>query len=194
MKTKLLSTLVLIGSTAISQVAAAATNGDGTITFNGAVSAQTCTINGNGTGAKNFTVTLPTVSSSTLATSGQTAGRTSFSIALTNCTPATGNVHTYFEPGTTTDIQTGNLILDSSNTSNAAGTVPKNVATNVEISLLNSDTSPIKAGAADASQNSKPVPITGGSATLNYYAQYIATGAATAGTANSSVMYTISYQ
>lgn len=179
MNTKILSAIVLVGAAAASQVAAAA---DGTITFNGNVTAQSCTINGNGSGAKDFSVTLPTVSSSMLATAGQTAGRTPFSISLTACTPATGSVHTYFEPGPTTDIQTGNLILNSGG------------ASNVEISLLNSDFSVIKAGAADASQNSKPVAIATGSATLNYYAQYYATGAATAGAANSSVMYTLSYQ
>jgi len=125
---------------------------------------------------------LPTVSSSTLATAGQTAGRTPFSIALTNCTPNSGNVHTFFEAGPTTDTTTGNLIL------NAGG------ASNVQIGLQNSDFTNITAGAADASQNSKSVAIASGSATLNYYAQYIATGAATAGAANTSVMYTMAYQ
>ena len=36
---------------------------DGTITFNGKITAQTCTIAGNG-GGSSFTVTLPTVSTS----------------------------------------------------------------------------------------------------------------------------------
>jgi major type 1 subunit fimbrin (pilin) len=179
MNNKIISALIVAGAAMASQFAAAA---DGTITFNGNITAQTCTINGNGSGAKDFTVTLPTVSSSSLATAGQTAGRTPFSIALTNCTPATGNVHTYFEPGPTTDTTTGHLIL------NAGG------ATNVQIGLQNGDFTDIKAGAADASQNSKAVAITTGSATLPYYAQYVATGAATAGAANSSVMYTLSYQ
>ena len=179
MKTKLISAVIFTGAATASQFAAAA---DGTITFNGTITAQTCTINGNGSGSSNFTITLPTVSSSTLATAGQTAGRTPFSIALTNCTPNSGNVRTYFESGPTTDLTTGNLIL------NAGG------ATNVEIGLLNSDSTNIAAGAAEASQNSKPVAITSGKATLNYYAQYVATGAATAGAANSSVMYTMAYQ
>lgn len=182
MNTKLISALVLIGSAAASQVAAAA---DGQINFNGSVTTQTCTINGNGSGSKNFSVTLPPVSTSSLAAAGQTAGRTAFSISLTGCTPASGNVHTFFEPGTTTDIKTGNLFVATGG------------AGNVEISLLNSDFSVINAGAADGAtgQNSKPVPIsTAGAATLNYYAQYYAIGTATAGQATSSVMYTLSYQ
>jgi major type 1 subunit fimbrin (pilin) len=155
---------------------------DGTITFNGSITAQTCTINGNGAGSNDFTVTLPTVSASALSAAGQTAGRTPFNIVLTACTPATGNVHTFFESGPTTDATTGNLVLQ------AGG------ATNVQIGLENADFSPIKAGFADASQNSASVAINSGAASLSYYAQYVATGAATAGAANSSVMYTIAYQ
>lgn len=179
MKIKLLSALLGAAVLMASQTAAAS---DGTITFNGNITAQTCTINGNGSGSNNFSVTLPTVSTATLASAGQTAGRTPFNIKLSSCTPSSGNVHTYFEPGPTTDASTGNLVL------NAGG------ATNVQLGLLNADFSAIKAGFADASQNSKSVAITTGSATLSYYVQYVATGAAGAGAANSSVLYTLAYQ
>lgn len=180
MQTKLIYTLVLAGAATATQFASAA---DGTITFSGNVTAQTCTINGNGSSSNNFTVTLPTVSTSALASAGQTAGRTPFSIALTACTPASGNVRVYFEPGPTVDTSTGNLILASGG------------ATNVQIGLLNADLTAIKLGAADASQNSKSVAISAtGAATLPFYAQYFSTGTATAGAANSSVMYTLAYQ
>jgi major type 1 subunit fimbrin (pilin) len=179
MKSKIITALVLMGAATASQFAAA----DGTITFTGNVTGQTCTINGNGSGSKDFTVALPTVSTSALSASGQTAGRTAFNIALTACTPASGNVHAYFEPGPTINMNSGNLLV-------AAGG-----ANNVEIGLLNGDFSVIKAGAADAAQNSKSVAISAsGTATLPYYAQYVATGAATPGAANSSVMYTLIYQ
>lgn len=155
---------------------------DGTITFNGSITGQTCTING-GSGAGDFTVTLPTVSASALSSPGQTAGRTPFNIVLTGCTPGTGNVHAFFESGSTTDATTGDLILD------AGG------ASFVQIGLLNhADGSSIKAGFADASQNSKAVALNSGAATLSYDAQYVATGVATAGAANSSVLYDIVYQ
>lgn len=186
MQTKLISALLLAGAATASQFAFAA---DGTITFSGNVIAQTCTINGSGnhndTGANNFTVTLPTVSTSALATAGQTAGRTPFNIALTACTQKSGNVHAYFEPGPTVDTATGNLVL----------TGRPGDATNVEIGLLNNDLSAVKVGAADVSQNSKSVPISSaGAATLSFFAQYVATGVATAGAAESSVMYTLVYQ
>jgi major type 1 subunit fimbrin (pilin) len=180
-RTKLMSAAILTSAALASPFAFAV---DGTITITGNVTAQTCTINGNGSGSNNFTVPLISVPTSALATAGQPAGATPFTIALTACTPASGNVHTFFEPGPTVDTATGNLIIATGG------------ATNVEIGLLNgSDSTPIKLGAADASQNSKSVAIgTDGTATLPYIAEYIATGAATAGAANTSVMYTLIYQ
>jgi len=154
---------------------------DGTITFNGQISATTCSIDGNGSGSANFTVTLDPVGVSSLATSGATAGGKPFHISLSNCTPSAGNAYTYFEPGTTVDQSTGHLI-------NTNGT-----AQNVQIGLLNSDSTPITVGSQTGS-NSKSAPISGGSATLNYIAQYVATGgAATAGSVNTFVTYSIAY-
>ncbi|WP_455279517.1 fimbrial protein [Cupriavidus necator] len=178
MKIAFAPAILAAGIVFASQAAHAA---DGTITFNGSITAQSCTINGNGTGSKSFTVTLPTVSASTLNAAGATAGRTAFTIGLSNCTPNTGNVHTYFEAGPTTDLNTGNLILDPDG------------AANVQIGLRNADLSQIKAGFADSAQNSHPVSLTNGAANLTYYAEYVATDVAGTGAANSSVMYTIAY-
>ncbi|SOY67279.1 F17 fimbrial protein (plasmid) [Cupriavidus taiwanensis] len=178
---KLLAALIVAGIAMGAQFAHAA---DGTITFNGSITAQTCKINGNGSGNHDFTVLLPTVSTSTLKQAGDVAGQTPFNIALTECTPDTGNVHTFFEAGPTTDASTGNLILDA------------NGATNVQIRLLNGGTAntPIKAGYTNLAQNSNAVALVNGAATLWYYAQYYATGQASAGSANSSVMYSIAYE
>jgi major type 1 subunit fimbrin (pilin) len=158
---------------------------DGTITFNGKVTDQTCTI--STPGGKDFTVTLPTVSASTLSAQSSTAGRTPFSINLTKCSK--GQVATYFEPGSTVDFNTGRLV-------NQAQT---NAATNVQIQLLgkNNQYIPIlAAGANGAQNNSQWVAVTndGDSADLNYYAEYYATNAVGAGDVTSSVQYTIIYQ
>ncbi|HEY3597971.1 MAG TPA: fimbrial protein [Paraburkholderia sp.] len=177
-KLSISAAIVALAAAALAPVSANAF--DGTITFNGSLSAQTCTINGNGTSAKNFAVTLPTVSTGSLAAVNATAGRTPFNIALSGCTPGTGNVSVYFEPGNT-DTSNGNLLV------NAGG------AGNVEIQLLNNDASPIKAGFAQASQNSQAVGLAAGAATLNYFAQYFATAATTPGPAVSQVNYTIAY-
>jgi len=156
---------------------------DGTIEFTGMVTGLTCEING---GTTDFTVALPPVSTSSLAATGSTAGRTPFNIVLTNCTPDSGTVSTFFEAGPSVDPVSGQLITDT-----GAGT-----ATNVQIRLLNSDYSQIMAGAAAASQNSLPVSIDGGNATMNFFAEYAQHGAggATPGMANSRVQYTLTYQ
>ncbi|VWD34792.1 fimbrial protein [Burkholderia lata] len=180
MSKKALSTL--LAAAGLVAAASAAHAADGTITITGEITAQTCTISGDG-GGKDFTVTLPTVSTSALSAPGSTAGRKPFRIALSNCSPNSGNASVYFEPGTTVNPQTGQLF-------NATGD-----ARNVEVGLLNKDGSNIKLGVAQAGQNSQTVPIAGGAATLDYYAQYVATGgAAGAGTVGTSVMYSVSYQ
>ncbi|MBV8272441.1 MAG: type 1 fimbrial protein [Cupriavidus sp.] len=166
---------------------------DGTITFTGRVTAQTCTIAGNG-GNNNFTVALPTVSASTLATAGNFAGRTPFSIQLTGCNPNSGNVATYFEPGATIDATTGRLINTATTAAATETTAATTAATNVQVGLLNADLTNIALGSAFASQNSQQVAITGGTATLQYYAQYVATGGATtAGDVTTTATYSIVY-
>lgn len=170
--------VTIAASTAMASTAHAA---DGTIDFTGSIVGQTCVING-GNGGNNFTVALPAVSTSSLAKAGEFAGRTAFAIKLTNCSPDTGKVQVYFEPGPTVNMNNGNLIVD------AGG------AKNVEIGLLNQGFTKIKVGAPVASQNSQSVNITAGAANLNYFAQYEAVAAATAGPANSRVQYTLIYQ
>ncbi|WP_182407148.1 fimbrial protein [Psychrobacter sp. GP33] len=156
---------------------------DGTITINGQVKDNTCIVNAGTT--KDFTVTLPTVSKQVLAVAGDTAGRTPFTINLTGCT-AGSKVATYFEPGATVDFNTGRL-------NNATGT-----ATNVQVQLLGSENTVIPvlaAGAGGIQANSQLVDVSGGgSADLNYYAQYYATGASTPGSVATTVKYTIIYQ
>nr|WP_181716730.1 type 1 fimbrial protein [Psychrobacter sp.]QJS05751.1 pilus assembly protein, pilin FimA, ferrous iron transporter B [Psychrobacter sp.] len=155
---------------------------DGTITINGQVTDKTCTVNAGTT--KDFTVTLPTVSQSVLAVAGNTAGRTPFTINLTGCT-AGSKVATYFEPGATVDFNTGRL-------NNATGT-----ATNVQVQLLGSNNTAIPvlaAGAGGLQTSSQLVAVADGSANLNYYAEYYATGASTPGTVATTVKYTIIYQ
>ncbi|ENY3708725.1 fimbrial protein [Acinetobacter baumannii] len=157
---------------------------DGTITINGLVTDKTCDI--VTPAGKDFTVTLPTVSKQTLAVAGDVAGRTPFQIKLANCSE--GKVATYFEPGATVDFNTGRLLNQA--TSGAAA--------NVNIQLLGSNNAVIPViakGASGAQDNSQWVNVSaGGNADLNYYAEYYATGASTAGKVNTSVQYTIIYQ
>jgi major type 1 subunit fimbrin (pilin) len=166
----------------VSALPLAAQASDGQINFTGAITSQTCDISGDGQG-KNFTVNLPTLSTSALASSGDTAGNTPFTIALTNCSPDSGPVQTYFELGATVDTDSHQLV-------NTNGT-----AANVQIQLLNgSDQSQIMLGLAEASQNSAQVQIVGGAANLKYSAQYATKGgAAGPGSVDTFVTYSLSY-
>lgn len=178
MKSKILTALALWS---ISTLAFAV---DGTITFTGEITANTCSISGNG-GNSDFTVALPKVSATALNTApDHTAGRTAFNIALSGCSP-NGNVRTYFEPGSSVNLTTGRLTT---------------AVANVEIGLLNADFTSIKIGAADGStpgttQNSQTVAISGtGTATLPYFAEYNAPGGTTnTGPVNTTVRYTLIY-
>ncbi|WER47477.1 fimbrial protein [Cupriavidus sp. WKF15] len=185
MNTKLFTALVIAGAAIGSPFAHAS---DGTITFKGQITDTTCTITTGNAGS--FTVTLPNVSKTNLAAAGSTAGITGFSIALSNCNPASGNVHAFFEAGANVDPATGRLV-------NTDG-VGSGGAANVQIGLLNpSNGSLISIGASDgAAQNSLAQPIKpDGTALLPYAAQYVATGgAAAAGSVSSSVTYILSYQ
>ncbi|HHD7462690.1 TPA: fimbrial protein [Klebsiella oxytoca] len=181
--TMALSAVALVASTALSASVFAA---DGTITINGKITDTTCTISVDG-GSNDATVTLPTVSASSLAATGQTAGATPFTISLSGCSGTSLNTaSTYFEPGAYVDSSTGRLNID---------TTASDAATNVQVELLNADMNAIVAGASVANgQNDVPVDISSGSGTLNYFAQYYATDASTAGSVTTQVDYTMTYQ
>jgi major type 1 subunit fimbrin (pilin) len=165
---------------------------DGTITVNGTIVSNTCKV-GSGS-PNNFTVTLPTISTSALTGAGAVAAATPFSIAISGCgtTGTPSKVTAYFEPGSTIDTATGNLINQA-----ASGG-----STGVEVRLLNgsgstaSAFSAITLGAASGSQNSGQFTISAsGTATMNYYAEYYQSLAAVgAGSFTSSVQYTMLYQ
>jgi len=156
----------------------AAEASDGTITFNGQIESQTCTVKVNG-GTNNATVTLPTVAASLLNAAGLTAGSTRFTIDLSACSTKTGDVYAYFEQGANVNAN-GRL----TNT----GT-----ATNVDLQLLDGAGKALNAGSTDQSTSPTTAALADGAATLTYAAQYYATAAATAGTVASSVTYSINY-
>jgi major type 1 subunit fimbrin (pilin) len=184
-KTILSSLLAIAAAAPIASQAA-----DGTITFNGNITSQTCTING-GANPADIAVTMPTVSASSLPSAGKTAGvvADSIKIALTACTktsstPATnGFARAFFEAGPTVDSITRRLI-------NSNGT-----ATNVQVGVINQDGSDVAIGAASGAQNTQWIALSNaGAATLVYGSKYVATGAVVQGTVKTTVQYSIEYQ
>ncbi|WP_336983056.1 MULTISPECIES: fimbrial protein [unclassified Cedecea] len=177
---------IIAAITSAFTVAGAQAAGNGTINFTGTVNSQTCnaTIGSTASGTA-ATVTLPAAQANVLATSGNTAGQTSFNISVTGCATTSpqgaGNVKALFEKNANVDSQ-GRL------TNTATGG-----ATNVALQLIDGVTNtPIIVG--DASQSSNGYTnITSGSATLPYAVRYFATGTATAGSVTASVTYTLIY-
>lgn len=186
MKKKLLST-TLIAALAISgfTVNAAST---GTITFNGELTDTTCEVDINGQGS-DATVILPTVGVNQLTASGETTGRTSFNMNISDCVIGTeGNhakVSTFFQAGNTVDLSTGRL-------KNVGGT-----ATNVDLRLLDASNSfaPINVGNTDQVNSTAYVDIQAdGTAYLPYAVEYYANAQTTPGTVTSSVVYNLQYK
>jgi major type 1 subunit fimbrin (pilin) len=173
---------------------------DGTITFTGAVTANTCTVSVNASGA-NATVALPTVSTAALTNvaTKTTAAGTFFNMAVSACTAtpiadiaaaAPTTVAIYFEAGPNVDEVTGGLI----------NTV---VGSNVEVNLYNASAAAIvgtqiKPGTATAQPLTQLIGVGG---TQWFYAGYSTTGtnglagaAATAGAVSTSITYSLVYQ
>ncbi|MFO2463024.1 type 1 fimbrial protein [Pseudomonas sp. 15FMM2] len=171
---------VLVAATATSAAMAA----DGTINFNGELVAETCTVAVNGAAADGTVVTLPTLSTSVLASAGKVAGATGFNIQLSKCSATLKTASAFFESGANVDPKSGNLI-----TKGAAG--------NVQLQLLDGVTGlAIKAGdtgqvSSTSRINIDPVALT---AELPYAVQYYAQGVTTPGKLNSAVTYSINYQ
>ena len=89
MKNIHISFMVLALSIASTSVQAA----DGTITINGRITTNTCTITNSINNSNNFTVELPVLPISTFTNAVVTAGDTPFSISLTHCPFGTVGVH-----------------------------------------------------------------------------------------------------
>ena len=172
------TTAILLASTS-----GAALASDGTITINGKVTDTTCDISVNG-GNESNTVTLPTVSTSALASVGATATPTPFTIVLSGCTGSTQNsASTYFESGTNVDADSGRL-------NNAA---VDTAAANVQVELLNKDRGAIKIGSA-LEQGDIWTTFDADKTIMTYIAQYYATAPAGAGNLTTSVTYSIVYK
>ncbi|MGV2292746.1 fimbrial protein [Trinickia sp. YCB016] len=152
---------------------------DGTINFSGELTASTCKINGNAAGTQTaVNVTLPTLATSALATKGATAGVTPFALNLTECTGT--SAQTKFEIGSTVDSSSGALINQTSGGSNA------------QIQVLNNQFQKIDLYTNNGSQT---VTIAADkTATMQYYAQYLAANAAaTPGKVTSLVTFSMMY-
>lgn len=176
-------------------VALSAHASDGQITFTGEVKAGNCIITGGaGTdgAATNITVKLDPVQATALATDGATAGDHPFTLKVSGGSSGTcadnSAISLHFDGTAATSL--GQTLVDQSTgrLKNQTGT---GQATNVEVGVLNTNGSPINLW---TNAGSPVATVSGGTAQLNYVAQYVATGgAAQVGLVNTAVMYSVQY-
>lgn len=156
---------------------------DNTITFQGEVTAETCSVTINGNSAKPL-VLLPSVNASSLAAAGQTAGQATFDIGVSGCTgsaDAATKVSSVFA---------GNSVATTGDLSNVATT---DAATNVNIQILDTKATAIDFSSPFTADGDLTLAAGETAATATYTAQYIATGKATAGAVESTMQYAVSY-
>jgi type 1 fimbria pilin len=135
-----------------------------------------CNLN---TDSQDFTVILPAVTTSSLATTGATTGKTAFPINLT-CAAGSNASITF---STASNYGSASLGV-------IKGTAGTNYAANVGVQLLQSNgTTPVPFGTA-ISEGTTP----SGTMTLPFYAQYYATGTAGAGLVSATATFTVNYQ
>ncbi|WP_380182583.1 fimbrial protein [Kalamiella sp. sgz302252] len=148
----------------------------GIVNFTGDIISPTCAVvPADGT----YNVPLPAVSVALLSSAGDTTDNIGFTISLTECNTATNNVYAFFEAGP-------NVNADGKLTNNGS-------AGNVAVELVDANGNVINVGSEEQAANPATVAVSDGSASLSYSARYIATGAATAGSIDTSVTYSIAY-
>lgn len=167
---------VFAATLGFAQNAPAANSAAVALNFTGTYLAPTCTV----VGAADQTVSLPTVATQSLATAGQTAGATVFSIPI-RCEGGVTAARMYFESGSTVDTVTGNLKPQI-----VAG---QNAASNVEVALQDMDGTPIRIGDR-TTMRTWTVGATDPTVT-SFVASYYATGGSTPGVVQTYVTYVI---
>lgn len=179
---------VAVASTLLSAGAMAA---DGTITFNGTVTASACTALtgvsvGGGAPAVNQTINLPAVPAPALnAAAGTYLGHTAFKISLTGCAAAgsLSNVRAIFDTP----------FAPASDAYVAGNTAPSG-ATNVAVAILTPAGVQIDMNGGTAVAPGYTLPSTAGAIDMDFVAAYKSLSTSvTAGPVTGTANYTISY-
>jgi major type 1 subunit fimbrin (pilin) len=155
----------------------------GTVTFTGKLTADTCSIS---TDSVDIKVLMPTIAIQTLATAGATAGSKTFDINVEECPADVTEVAAHFEAINSDGFDASTKNLTNSTTKTAGG------AENVQIRLYDKDgVTQIPVGGTGALF---PVSSTTNTATMTYIGAYYATAATSAGNVTAKVQYTLAYK
>lgn len=154
---------------------------DGKINFTGNIIEQGCDV--SSTVSSPLVVKLGDVAKTAFNGSGTTAANTRFTLALTNCPDALKNKPVVVKYDGTPDSNNRDYLQ-------LTGYGSAGVASGVAIQLLNASGTPLPLATDSESQTISAA----GDAKLDFSARYIATEAAvSAGTANSTVNFTLAY-
>ncbi|PWW07088.1 fimbrial protein [Mangrovibacter plantisponsor] len=173
--------LVLASALSVLFASQAFAASDNTITFKGEVADETCTVTVNGN-ASSPLVLLPTVSTSDLSQAADTAGQTTFDIAVTDCPAALDgkNISTRFA---------GNNVSTNGN----LGNIADDAAANVEVQILDTANAAIDLTSEFTADGDLSLASGESEATATYTAQYYATAASTAGAVEGTMQYAVIY-
>lgn len=179
-KIRLIDTLIAASlmTAGLAHAATTTVNG-GNVHFKGEVVNAACAINA---GSVDQTVQLGQVKISTLSEAGKISSAVGFNIQLNDCDTTVANTAAIAFSGDSVADNPNALALESTS---AGG------ATNVGVQVLDSAG---QAMAFDGATFSTATTLAVGTNILPFQARYIATGAATPGTANANANFKIQYQ
>jgi len=164
----------------------AATAHAATITFEGKITDQTCSVSVNG--QTDLTVKLPTVHSGLFTSTNRSVGTTPFEVEITGCQPTSGEEETY-----TVTFKSANLVGDGFLSNNAASGAG-NVAVRLTRDAAGSD--PLVLSTPASSVIELTVPANGERASHEMAAQYMSidsTQPVTPGKVLATVEYVLDY-
>ncbi|SIT13691.1 fimbrial protein [Achromobacter sp. MFA1 R4] len=177
MKLRILGISIAAALGAVALPASAAQVGTGKVNFEGTLIPNTCKV---APASEDQTVLLPTVSTQSLITEGDTAGSRAFEIDVIECPDTIDEVQAHFE---ITNMEPKYRTLKNLESTGAQ---------NVTVQLLEADGTPIQAGSAGTA-----FPVTGAGATrgatLVYGGQYFSLGGATSGVVKTFAEFTLAY-
>ncbi|MEQ5091666.1 type 1 fimbrial major subunit FimA [Providencia rettgeri] len=168
---------LIIGGTTMAQ--AVVVNG-GKVRFVGDIVNAACAVDAS---SMDQTVVMGQVRTARLMTAGQTSSNVPFNIVLNDCDSSVSQNASISFTGAT--VSGANNALAVSNGSSAGA------ATNVGIQILDNTGTVLK---LDGSQFSSGIVISDGRNVIPFNARYLATGVATAGTANAEATFSVQYQ
>lgn len=165
---------------------------DGTITFNGSITASTCTVVGAAQAgqahAASATILLPTLPASSFSANSSIAGTTNFELLLTGClaTASQQNVRTLFT--TPDEVVNGVIVAKGSADSAAAG--------NIGVILQTENGTVIDVNGGSKQDPGAPMPASTGDVKMKYQVSYSRVDSAVAvtpGKVSNTINYEIAY-